>query len=120
MNRVLLLAIIMLMAIPASITSTAKETNKETIVLTVNPPMSCQNCENKIKSNIRFEKGVGKIVTDLKAQTVTVTFDPRKTDKEKIIKAFKKIGYTASESCLKNQEASESGECCRQESADCH
>ena len=51
---------------------------------------------------------------------VTVTFDPRKTDKEKIIKAFKKIGYTASESCLKNQEASESGECCRQESADCH
>lgn len=64
-------------------------------VYTVNPQMSCQNCENKIKSNLRFEKGVKKIETSLKDQTVTVTYDDTKTDSEKIIAGFKKVGYTA-------------------------
>lgn len=74
----------------------AKDDNVKTAVFTVNPPMSCQNCENKIKSNLRFEKGVKEIVTSLPAQTVTVTYNSSKTDVEKIQKGFSKIGYTAS------------------------
>ena len=27
-------------------------------IFSVQPRMHCQNCENKIKSNLRFEKGV--------------------------------------------------------------
>lgn len=45
--------------------------------------------------NIRFEKGVNEITPDLKAQKVTVTYDPAKTNKEKLVEAFKKIGYKA-------------------------
>ncbi len=57
--------------------------------------MSCQNCENKIKSNLRFEKGVSKVETDLKSQKITVSYDASKTSAEAITKSFKKIGYTA-------------------------
>lgn len=64
-------------------------------VYTVNPKMSCQNCENKIKSNLRFEKGVKNIETSLDAQTVTVTYDDTKTTPEKITAGLKKIGYAA-------------------------
>ncbi len=64
-------------------------------VYTVNPQMSCQNCENKIKSNLRYEKGIKKIETSLSDQTVTVTYDDTKTDSEKIAAGFKKVGYTA-------------------------
>lgn len=67
-----------------------------TVAFTVNPPMHCNNCENKIKSNLRFEKGIKKIDTDLKGQLVTVTFDPSKTDEGRIAEGFKKIGYEAS------------------------
>lgn len=67
-----------------------------TAIFTVNPGMSCQNCENKIKSNLRFEKGVKNIVTSLSEQAVKVTYDPAKTSEAKLIEAFKKIGYTAS------------------------
>lgn len=67
------------------------------VVFSVEPKMSCQNCEKKIKTNIRFEKGVKDIATSLEAQTVTVKFDPAKTSKEKIAKAFDKIGYKATE-----------------------
>lgn len=38
-------------------------------------------------------KGVKKIVTSVPAQTVTIVFDPRKTNYETISAAFKKIGY---------------------------
>lgn len=87
-----------------------------TVAFTVNPPMHCQNCENKIKTNLRFEKGIKKIDTDLKGQLVTVTYDPDKTDEKKIADGFKKIGYDAtpyvtpqdtidaSESRLKNKD----------------
>ncbi|MBR2200637.1 MAG: heavy-metal-associated domain-containing protein, partial [Bacteroidales bacterium] len=44
----------------------------KTLVLTTNPQMHCENCENKIKNNIRFEKGVKSIETDIAAQTVTI------------------------------------------------
>lgn len=65
------------------------------VVFSVEPKMTSQNCENKIKTNIRFEKGVTEIVTDIPSQTVKVTYDPAKTSPEKLIEAFKAIGYTA-------------------------
>ncbi|MCH5236653.1 MAG: heavy-metal-associated domain-containing protein [Muribaculaceae bacterium] len=67
------------------------------LVVTTNPPMSCQNCENKIKDNLRFEKGVKKIETNIPQQRVVVTYDADKTNPENIEKAFSKIGYTATE-----------------------
>lgn len=69
--------------------------NSATTLFTVEPPMTCQNCENKIKTNLRFEKGVTDISTNLKTGIVTITYDPAKISVDKLIEAFKKIGYTA-------------------------
>lgn len=74
------------------------------LVVKPNPGMTCQNCENKIKKNIRFAKGVKSIETDLKAQTVTVQYDAEKGSKENITKAFKKIGYEVKVVSDKKQE----------------
>ena len=69
---------------------------KELRVLTVTttPEMHCQNCEKKIKENIRFEAGVKEIETNLEKQLVVITYDPAKTDSKKLTEAFAKIGYT--------------------------
>lgn len=40
---------------------------KAVAVFKLTPRMTCSNCENKIKSNLRFEKGVSEIVTDLRS-----------------------------------------------------
>lgn len=69
----------------------------KTVVLTTNPQMHCENCEKKIKDNIRFEKGIKSIKTDLDSKTVTIEYDAEKTNVENIIKGFKKIKYDASE-----------------------
>ena len=59
------------------------------------PEMHCNNCETKIKNNLRFEKGVKEIVTDLGDKTVTVKYDADKTTVEVLIKGFAKIKYSA-------------------------
>ena len=69
----------------------------KTVVLTTNPEMHCNNCEKKIKSNLRFEKGVKVIETDLRTKTVTIKYDADKTTVDNIIKGFKKIKYEAKE-----------------------
>ncbi len=92
-----MLAILVALAIPAA-AKTPKET--ETVVFTVQPKMSCRNCETKIKSNLRFEKGVSKIVTSVPKQTVTISYDPAKTDIEHLTAAFAKIGYKATQASV--------------------
>lgn len=68
---------------------------KDLKVLTVktSPEMHCNGCETKIKNNIRFVSGVKKIDTNLEKKEVAVTYDADKTSADKIIAAFKKIGY---------------------------
>ena len=75
----------------------AKPKDIKTVVFTTNPEMHCEGCENKIKGNLRFEKGVKNIITDLKAKTVTIEYDADKTNVQNIIEGFKKIKYEAKE-----------------------
>ena len=71
--------------------------NIKTVVLTTNPEMHCTGCEKKMKDNIRFEKGVKSIKTNLEDKTVTIEYDADKTTVEDIIKGFEKIKYEARE-----------------------
>lgn len=101
-------------------TTTIYAKDIQELVVTTTPPMSCQNCENKIKGNLRFEKGIKKIETNIPDQKVTVEYDADKTNPEKIEKAFEKIGYRVKvvenlpENCVQNPGCQkEQGTCCR-------
>lgn len=91
MKKVILFPVMLL----TTMVSLAKDI--KTVVLTTNPQMHCESCEKKIKGNIRFEKGIKTIETDLKTKTVTIEYDADKTNVQNIIKGFKKIKYEASE-----------------------
>ncbi len=67
----------------------------KTVVFTTTPQMHCENCENKIKGNLRFEKGIKDITTSVPDQKVTIQYDADKTTPENIVKGFAKIGYEA-------------------------
>ena len=91
MKKTLLLGAMMLTAV----VGLAKDI--KTVVVTTSPEMHCESCENKIKGNLRFEKGIKSIKTDLKTKTVTIQYDADKTNVQNIIKGFKKIKYEAKE-----------------------
>lgn len=69
------------------------QTAVDTLVVTTQPQMHCQNCEKKIKSNIRFVKGTKKIETSVDEQKVTIIYNPKKAHYDDFVAAFKKIGY---------------------------
>lgn len=82
----------------AAMTATANaKSESDTLVVTTTPQMHCANCENKIKDGLRFEKGVKDIITSVEDQTVTIVFNPKKTDKDKLEATFPKFGYQARE-----------------------
>lgn len=74
---------------------TASAADKATEIFTLDHQMSI-HCQKKIMENLRFEKGVSKIEVSLKENTITITFDPAKTNTDNLIRAFNKIGFNAS------------------------
>ena len=88
---------IMTFAIGMLIASVAVAKDIKTVVLTTNPQMHCEKCENKIKENLRYVKGIKTIKTNVEKQTVTITYDADKTSVSKFQASLKKAGYTATE-----------------------
>ena len=97
----------------------------KTVVFTTLPQMHCENCENKIKGNLRFEKGIKQITTSVPDQKVTIEYDADKTTPENIAKGFAKIGYKATvvtgeakkkgcSGCSKKADATK-GSCCKKD-----
>ena len=82
-----------LLAIMTSLLLLAGGKDLHELVLTPTPQMHCVNCENKIKNNMRFEKGIVKIETNVEKQTVVITYNAKKTDVKTLQAAMKKIGY---------------------------
>ena len=80
----------------------------KTLVVTTQPQMHCDGCETKIKGNLRFEKGVKSIETNVEEQRVTITYDADKTKPETLINAFGKFGYKATEVKEEKKEESKS------------
>lgn len=79
--------------IAASMSLQAKDI--KTFKVSTTPEMHCEGCETKIKENLRFEKGIKRIETDIPSQTVTITYDADKTTEQALIDAFGKFGYEA-------------------------
>ncbi len=87
--------IILMAAMAATLHITAKDI--KTIRLTTTPAMHCESCETKIKSNIRFVRGVKNIETDIPLQCVTITYDADKASFETLQEGFRKINYEVKE-----------------------
>ena len=84
------------MAVTALSAQAQKATSTDTLIVTTTPQMHCSGCENRIKQNIRFVKGVKAITTSVADQKVTIVYQKGKTSYDDFVKAFDKIGYRIS------------------------
>ena len=57
--------------------------------------MHCEKCEKKVKDNMRFEKGLKDISTEVKTKMVTITYDAEKTNVKKLQAGFNEFSYEA-------------------------
>ncbi len=77
----------------STLSAAKPKAQKKTVVFSTH--LHCKNCVKKVQENLSFEKGVKDLKVDLEAQTITVTYDPSKTDETKLAKAINKLGYPA-------------------------
>jgi len=95
----------------------AQDKKNKTETVEIKSSVVCGMCKEKIEKELAFEKGVKAIDVDLKAQIVTVTFNTKKTDKEKIKVAITKIGYDADDLIADEKAYSKLPACCKKDVA---
>ena len=107
MKKIIVLCLVALMGVGMAVAQGPKKGGKGVNTTTVfMTNLDCQGCAKKINDTIPYEKGVKDVKVDVDTKTVTVTFDPAKTNNENLVKAFAKVKIEAApmEAC--------GGECC--------
>lgn len=79
----------------------------------------CEMCKERIEKNLTFTKGVKEAFLNLDDKSVTVTYNPKKTDVDKIKAAISKTGYDADEVIADQASHDKLPDCC-QKSATAH
>ena len=64
---------------------------KKSVTVEFVTDIDCAGCAKKVTNTIPYERGVKDVQVDVATKTVTVTFDPTKTNEETLIRAFQKI-----------------------------
>lgn len=55
--------------------------------------LHCDNCVNKVRENISFERGVKDLHVCLEDQSVSIKYDASKTSEDALKKAIEELGY---------------------------
>ena len=91
-----------LLATPAALATPAEapvarieKKAKKTVKVTYKVNIHCKNCVNKLTDKLSFLKGVEDLKISLDDKTVTITYNPAKTDEAAFVKVIEKSGYTA-------------------------
>ena len=74
-----------------------KKGEKSTVTVEFLTDIDCAGCAKKVTNTIPYEKGVKDVKVDVPTKTVTVTFDPAKTNEQALTKAFEKIKIKVTE-----------------------
>ncbi len=86
------LTLMLVLLITVGVSAVAKDIR--TVVFKVEQ-LHCANCETKVRKNMRFERGVKSLTTDLKERTVTISYDAEKTTVKRLQEGFRKFNYEA-------------------------
>ena len=92
------LTMILLMSISFSAFSQKKDNIKTAVIKTVihcDHCKQCETCGDKFNKDLYNEDGIKRVDVDAKAMTISVVYDSRKTDLDKIKVLISKLGYDA-------------------------
>lgn len=73
----------------------------------------CGMCKRAIEKDLAFEKGVKSSSLDLKTKVVTVEYDSKKTNPDKIRTRITKVGYNADTFARDQKAYDKLPECCK-------
>jgi copper chaperone CopZ len=106
-----------LMALVVATTGTlyGQKADKKTETVEIKSSVVCGMCEERVKKDLAFEKGVKEVAVNLETKVITVSYRTDKTDKEKIKKAITNIGYDADEMMANETAYKKLPACCKKD-----
>jgi periplasmic mercuric ion binding protein len=75
----------------------------------------CKMCKATIEKSLAYEKGIKEATLDVLSQTVTVRYNPKKTDAEQIKKAINETGYDADQLPADARAYDRLDDCCKKD-----
>lgn len=116
MKKILLVCLVALFSVAVADAQQPQKSKKQTVTTTFVTDIDCEGCAKKVTNTIPYEKGVKDVQVDVPSKTVTVTYDPAKTNEEALVKAFSKIKINASaegcaDGCCGHDHKAEKKEC---------
>jgi copper chaperone CopZ len=119
MKKLISILVMIMMAMFIINPATAQEKKKNYEEVQIQTSAVCGMCEERIETNIAYEKGVKKVELNNETKIVTIGFDPRKTDADKLRTAISKLGYDADD-VLADKEAHDKLPACCQKGNKAH
>lgn len=95
MKKIILMSLVALLGIGVANAQEPKKAEKKSVTTTFVTDIDCAGCAKKVNNTIPYEKGVKDVEVNVEEKTVTVTYDPTKTNDETLVKAFTKIKIKA-------------------------
>ena len=95
MKKIVLMCLVALFGIGIANAQEPQKGDKKSVTVEFVTDIDCAGCAKKVTNTIPYEKGVKDVQVDVPTKTVTVTYDPAKTNNETLVKAFSKIKIKA-------------------------
>jgi Copper chaperone len=95
--KTLLLIVMLLGAFTLQIQANDKKKDKKKDKATVTfvVPLKCETCKNHVERSLAYEKGVTDLIVDVKNKTVTIEYETKKTNPQKLKETIEKLGFKA-------------------------
>jgi copper chaperone CopZ len=91
----------------------AQEKKKNYEEVQIQTSAVCGMCEERIETNIAYEKGVKSVELEDSTKIVTIGFDPRKTNPDQLRTAISKVGYDADDVAADPEAYEKLPACCK-------
>ncbi len=89
--RLFSIAVLLILVQPAAYSQLLRNTQEVEIKTSAQCPM----CKESIEEMLTFERGVRHALLDMETKIVTVRYNSRRTDADRLRKAITKLGYDA-------------------------
>jgi periplasmic mercuric ion binding protein len=93
--------------------SLCAQTAEKTATIKIKTSAECDMCKQKLEKEVGLMKGVKKAELDLATQVLTVEYNPKKTNPDKIRTVITNAGYDADDKKANNRAQSKLPACCK-------
>jgi copper chaperone CopZ len=101
--------------ITAAVIGFAQQTDKKTDEVRIKTSLMCGMCKTRITDGLIYEKGIKEVTVDIPTKYVTVKYNTKQTNPDKIRQHISNLGYDADEVPANPKKYEKLPACCKKD-----